>query len=170
MKLLLWRLALGFAGWQASFRHVKRQRVSVSRRALCRLVHHCLSRAWQSWQAHSRRAHARSAAAVRRELHHARRRIHTLEKQAEAAASLMVRERSVHTYQLRESSQAVREMAERLAKAERIAERERLHRADLERELSKAGVRSPGRSPRSPRPRSAGVRAGASAIEWASGD
>ena len=44
------------------------------------------------------------------------------------------------------------EMAERLAKAERIAERERLHRADMERELIKTGwgsrVKNSVRSPR----------------------
>ena len=64
----------------------------------------------------------------------------------EIVSSEMDRLRILHTHE-------VSEMAERLAKAERIAERERLHRADMEQELIKTGwgsrvLKSPVRSPR----------------------
>ena len=149
MKLLLRRLALGFAAWQSAAKNGPQHRESLFRRALGRLAHRDLSLAWKAWRANSRRAKVESADAVKRELENAIKRIQALERQAEAVASEMERQRSLHKYQLRESNRVADEMAERLAKAERIAERERLHRADLERELTKVGVRvrSPVRTP-----------------------
>ena len=143
MKLLFRRMAHGFAKWQSVYRSGSR---SLIRRALGRLAHRGLSRAWQTWRAGARRAQAKSAIAVKSKLHRATRRIQALEKQVEIVSSEMDRLRILHTHE-------VSEMAERLAKAERIAERERLHRADMEQELIKTGwgsrvLKSPVRSPR----------------------
>ena len=160
MKLLQRRLAMGFARWQSTCRDGSRQRDSLFRRALGRLAHRGLSRAWQAWRTDARRAKAKSASAVKNKLHLAMNRIQALERQVEAAASEMERQRSYHTRELREKGREVGELAERLAKAKRIAERERLHRADLDRDLVRAGIRvtlrsplgrSSPRSPRSPR-------------------
>ena len=135
-------VSLAWQEWQEDWERAqaKAAKLVMLRRAVGRLAHRDLGRAWQAWRADSRRAQAKSAEADRHRLHCASKRVQALERHAEAAALEMEQQRRLYNREMRE-------MAERLAKAERIAERERLYRVDLERELIRAGgrVRSPRR-------------------------